>query len=109
MTHRIGKGAFSTVFKAEKDGKIYALKQMSKDELLYRDQLKYSLTELNVLRRCQACPFIIPLYYAFQTEGYLYLALKYLTCGNLQELLDERGSLSYDEAFFILKQLVVAV
>ena len=33
VTHRIGSGAFSTVYKAvnRKDNKIFALKQMNKD------------------------------------------------------------------------------
>lgn len=35
VTYEIGKGAFSTVFKAERDGKIYALKQINKDKLIY--------------------------------------------------------------------------
>jgi len=43
-THQIGRGAFSTVYKAEKDGKVYALKQMSKDKLLEDNQIKYAIT-----------------------------------------------------------------
>ncbi len=45
-----------------------ALKQMNKDKLLYKGQMKYALTELNVLIKSKTCPYIIPLYYAFQTH-----------------------------------------
>ena len=68
----------------EKDNKIYALKQMNKDELLYKNQMKYAMTELSILKNCIECPFIIDLGYAFQTEDYLYLAMKYHPFGNLK-------------------------
>ena len=35
VSYEIGKGAFSTVYKAERQGKIYALKQINKDKLIY--------------------------------------------------------------------------
>jgi len=30
--------------------------------------MKYAMTELNILRRCGSCKYIIPLHYAFQTH-----------------------------------------
>ena len=46
VTHKIGSGAFSNVYKVihKKTNKIYALKQMSKDDLLYKNQMKYAMT-----------------------------------------------------------------
>ena len=86
VTHKIGSGAFSSVYKVvqKKDNKIYALKQMNKDELLYKNQMKYAMTELSILKNCIECPFIIDLGYAFQTEDYLYLAMKYHPFRNLK-------------------------
>ena len=68
ITHKIDSGSFSTIYLANKDGKDMALKQMSKDKLLYKGQMKYALTQLNTLVKSESCAFIIPLDYAFQTH-----------------------------------------
>lgn len=44
IRRRIGKGAFSSVYEGEKDGKVYALKQLDKDTLFYKQQMKYALS-----------------------------------------------------------------
>ena len=91
------------MYKAEKDSKIYALKQINKDKLIYENQLKYAITELNILKKCtNKCAFIIPLYYAFQTEDYLYIALKYLPFGTLKSIIEKRGKLTPKEATNII-------
>ena len=41
---------------------------MNKGKLLYKGQMKYAITEINCLIKSKSCPFIIPLYYAFQTH-----------------------------------------
>lgn len=33
--------------------------------------------------KCQECLYVIPLYFAFQTRDYLYLALQYIPSGDL--------------------------
>ena len=71
------------VYLASRKGKTYAIKQISKDKLLYKNQMKYALIELRALERCRGCAYVIPLYFAFQTMEYLYLALKYISSGNL--------------------------
>lgn len=43
VSYEIGKGAFSTVYKAEREGKIYALKQINKDKLIHENQIKYAI------------------------------------------------------------------
>lgn len=80
---KIGAGSFSFVYMATRNGKRYALKQLNKDKLLMKNQMKYAITELNVLTRSQKCKYIIPLYFAFQTYTSLYLALHYVSTGNL--------------------------
>jgi serine/threonine protein kinase len=75
---------------------------MSKDKLLYKGQMKYALTELNVLIKSRNCPYIIPLYYAFQTHEYIYLGLKYIPYGNLGRLIQKRKKLTEDEAIMII-------
>jgi len=71
--------------------------------------MKYALTELKVLTKCRACKYIIPIYYAFQTPTYLYMALKYIPTGDLGNLsfylgnyLKIKGQLSISDALLIL-------
>ncbi len=86
-----------------------ALKQMNKDKLLYKGQMKYALTQLNVLIKSRPCPYIIPIYYAFQTHEYLYLALKYIPNGNLAHLIQSREKLTEKQAIVLIAQLIEAI
>jgi len=47
------------------DGKIYAMKALRKRNLILKNQLRYAVTEANVLKSTNH-PFILALHYAFQ-------------------------------------------
>lgn len=81
---KIGSGSFGYVFlaKHKPSGRLVALKQLSKNELVQKRQLRYALTELQILKETNH-PFILKLYYAFQTKDYLYMALNYCPHGTL--------------------------
>jgi serine/threonine protein kinase len=83
IKYRIGSGAFSTVFLAERKKRVFALKQLNKEKLLLRNQMKYAITELRTLVKCRGCKYVIPLYFAFQTPENLYVALEYIPTGDL--------------------------
>jgi serine/threonine protein kinase len=74
----LGSGAFGKVFLARHiaTNKMYALKALKKKTLILKKQLKYAISEANVLKKANH-PFIINLHYAFQTPNFLYLALDY--------------------------------
>lgn len=109
ITHKVDSGSFSTIYLANKDTKTMALKQMNKDKLLYKGQMKYAITELNALIKSKNCPYIIPLYYAFQTHEFLYLALKYIPYGNLARLIQKKGKLQEKEAIKLITELIHAM
>lgn len=69
---QLGSGAFGKVYKVKKkdDGKIYAMKALKKRNLIMKNQLKYAITEANVLRTANH-PFILSLHYAFQVSFWL--------------------------------------
>lgn len=46
-------------------------------------QMRYALVELRSLVSCRGCPYVVPLHFAFQTPEYLYLALSYISYGDL--------------------------
>ena len=52
IIEEIGKGAFGTVFKVLKldTGKEYAMKCLKKRTLIKKNQLRYAVTECNVLK-----------------------------------------------------------
>ena len=69
------------------------MKVLNKGRLIKKKQLKYAVGEANILKKVD-CPFIIKLYYAFQTSVNLYMALDNCTHGDLTELILLRDHLS---------------
>lgn len=95
----LGVGAFGKVFLVTKkdSGKKYAMKVLSKSEIIGNNITRYALTEKNVMSKISH-PFIVGLNYAFQTKELLYLILDYCPGGNLGELLDRVNNLTEDIA-----------
>jgi len=62
----LGNGAFGKVFLVEKkdDKKLYAMKALKKHNLLVNNQLKYAVSEANILKNANN-PFILEIYYCF--------------------------------------------
>ena len=105
----LGAGSFGKVFKVrmKSNGVIYAMKVINKRFLMKNNQLRYAITECNVLKQATS-PFILTLYYAFQTPENLYLIIDYCPGGDLnfhivQNLFEE------DEARFYIAELILGI
>ena len=105
----LGAGSFGKVFKIrmKSDGEIYAMKVLNKKFLMKNNQLKYAITECNVLKQA-ASPFILTLYYSFQTQENLYMIIDYCPGGDLnfhiiQNLFEEK------EAKFYIAELILGI
>jgi serine/threonine protein kinase len=48
-------------------GDIYAIKIMKKEEMVERNQVEHVMAERNILATT-SCPYVVSLYYAFQTR-----------------------------------------
>ena len=72
----LGKGSFGQVYlvKHTSSGKLYAMKALNKEKFMSKNLLKYAVTERNVMSYSHH-PFIVGLYYAFQTSSKLFLIL----------------------------------
>ena len=72
----LGAGSFGKVFKVrmKSNGEIYAMKVINKRFLMKNNQLRYAITECEILRKVTS-PFILTLYYSFQTPENLYLII----------------------------------
>jgi len=106
----IGSGSFGIVYKVTKinDGKVYAMKSLSKATLQKQKQLKYAISECKIMKQLNH-PFIVPLYYAFQTPKYLYLILELCPNGDLFDLIEKKGVLEETLARFYLAEVILAL
>ena len=105
----LGAGSFGKVFKVrmKSNGEIYAMKVINKNFLMKNNQLRYALTECNVLKQVNS-PFILTLYYSFQTENNLYMIIDYCPGGDLnfhiiQNIFEE------NEAKFYIAELILGI
>ena len=80
----IGKGSFGkvTLVKKRTDGRTFAMKVLSKENIVKRKQVEHTKTERRVLGNINH-PFIVKLHYAFQTNNKLYFVLDYAAGGEL--------------------------
>ncbi|CAD8085494.1 unnamed protein product [Paramecium primaurelia] len=106
----LGSGAFGKVFlvKHKEDGGTFAMKALKKKTLILKKQIKYAITEANVLKMCKH-PFILGLHFAFQTPNYLYLVLDYCQGGDLSYHIANQGKFSEEAARFYAAEIILAI
>jgi serine/threonine protein kinase len=112
--HReLGKGAFGRVLLAEAkiDGKLYALKIISKKDMRSSDkrQAKAERDILLAMSHNHSHPFTTGLKFAFQSAHNLYLGMDYFPGGNLKELIKKQGHLCEDWVRFYSAELILAI
>lgn len=110
IMEEIGSGSFGIVYKVNKisTGQIFAMKSLSKVALQKQKQLKYAISECKIMKQLNH-PFIVPLFYAFQTPKYLYLILELCPNGDLLGLLEKKGVIEETIARFYLAEVLLAL
>lgn len=80
----IGRGSFGKVYLVrKKDTRVpYAMKILRKDQLIKNNLLVKTQAERDILEAVK-CPYIVSLYFAFQTETKLYFIIDFLNGGEL--------------------------
>ncbi len=104
----VGKGAFGKVLQVRRDDKLYAMKILKKENVIKRNQIEHTRTERRVLGFVRH-PFIVSLYYAFQTETKLFLVLDYCGGGELFFHLGKAGRFKEDRARFYSASIALAI
>eukprot|EP00730_Choanoeca_flexa_P014629 TRINITY_DN6464_c0_g1_i3.p1 TRINITY_DN6464_c0_g1~~TRINITY_DN6464_c0_g1_i3.p1 ORF type:complete len:695 (+),score=177.68 TRINITY_DN6464_c0_g1_i3:231-2315(+) len=106
----LGRGAFGQVslVRCSEDGGIYALKAMSKRDIVQRGQVAHVKAERDLLAQAEN-DWVVKLHYSFQDETQLYFAMEYLPGGDLMTLLIEAKVFPEEVARFYLAELVMAV
>lgn len=110
IIRKLGKGSFGTVYKVrcKINGKIYAMKSLPKDKILVNKQLRYAQAEANILRKNNN-PFVLSLYFSFQTPTSLYMVFDCCSQQNLALLILKRNSLTESEARFYIAEIILAI
>jgi protein-serine/threonine kinase len=87
----LGKGDVGKVYlvREKKTDKLFAMKVLSKKEMIERKKIKRALTEQEILATANH-PFIVTLYHSFQSEGYLYFCMEYCMGGEFFRALQTR-------------------
>lgn len=80
----IGRGSFSRVVLVKKKGtnELLAMKVLLKTDLKKRNQVEHTNTEKRILSQYEH-PFIVKMYYSFQSADKLYMCLEYVAGGEL--------------------------
>ncbi|KAN0015604.1 hypothetical protein ACTFIU_008343 [Dictyostelium citrinum] len=106
----ITKGGYGKVFLAKKirTGDIYAIKRLKKSDMIKKNQLDHVKVERNILAYTSN-PFVVKMYYSFQTKDYYYLVMEYLQGGDCFSLLQMLGSMDENMAKMIIAETVLAL
>ncbi|PJF17553.1 Kinase-like protein [Paramicrosporidium saccamoebae] len=106
----ISRGAYGNVYLAKKraTNDLFAIKALRKSDLIRKNMTSHVLTERRVLSLAQA-PFVVMLYYAFESQDHLFLVMEYLIGGDLSSILQGSGTMSEDTACFYIAEVVLAL
>eukprot|EP00183_Erythrolobus_madagascarensis_P005336 CAMPEP_0185856568 /NCGR_PEP_ID=MMETSP1354-20130828/29065_1 /TAXON_ID=708628 /ORGANISM="Erythrolobus madagascarensis, Strain CCMP3276" /LENGTH=594 /DNA_ID=CAMNT_0028558829 /DNA_START=164 /DNA_END=1948 /DNA_ORIENTATION=+ len=109
----LGKGAIGKVYlvKLEDNSELrYALKVVTKDEMIKKNKVHRVMTEREVLATT-AHPYIVAMYASFQTSSRLYYCMEYMAGGEFFRMLQKQPGkrLSEDAARFYAAEVVLAL
>ncbi|KAG7193436.1 uncharacterized protein KQ657_000854 [Scheffersomyces spartinae] len=108
----LGKGDVGKVYlvREKASNKLYAMKILSKKEMIERNKIKRALAEQEILATSNH-PFIVTLYHSFQSEDYLYLCMEYCMGGEFFRALQTRKSkcIAEEDARFYAAEVIAAL
>jgi len=106
----ISAGGYGKVFLAQKKatGDIFAIKAIFKSSLLRKNLVKQALTERNVMAASDN-PFVVKLYYAFESETKLYFVMEFCIGGDCGSLLKAWGVFDADTTKRYISEAVLAL
>ncbi|KAI9499262.1 kinase-like domain-containing protein [Zychaea mexicana] len=94
----LGKGDVGKVYMVKQKGteKLFAMKVLSKREMIKRNKIKRALAEQEILATSNH-PFIVTLYHSFQSQDFLYFVMDYCMGGEFFRALQLRPGKCLDE------------
>lgn len=108
----LGRGDVGRVYmvKQKETERLYAMKVLSKREMIKRHKIKRALAEQEILTTSNH-PFIVTLYHSFQSQDYLYFVMEYCMGGEFFRALQLRPGrcLSEEGAKFYAAEVTAAL
>ncbi|KAI9228729.1 MAG: kinase-like domain-containing protein [Piptocephalis tieghemiana] len=107
----IGTGTYGKVFlvRERSSGRLFAMKTLKKAAVVVHSKYtEHTKAERQILEAVQH-PFIVKLYYAFQTQRKLYLVLEYVPGGELFTHLARERMFDEEVAIFVSAQIILAL
>ena len=108
----LGKGDVGKVYLVRElqSNRLYAMKILSKKEMIERNKIKRALVEQEILATSNH-PFIVTLYHSFQSKHYLYLCMEYCMGGEFFRALQTRDTktISENDAKFYAAEVTAAL
>ncbi|GAA5895234.1 hypothetical protein JCM8208_005943 [Rhodotorula glutinis] len=108
----IGHGAFGVVslVRERGSGELYALKQIRKADMLKKGQEGHIRAERDLLATASTSTrWTVKLHYSFQDVDHLYLAMDFMSGGDLLSLLIERDVFPESMARFYVAEMILAL
>jgi cGMP-dependent protein kinase len=106
----VGRGGFGVVkmVKARRTGTRYALKCMSKRDIVEKGQQETIVSERSVLAEVDH-PFMVKYVRSFRTDTRIYFLMELVSGGELLDALDHMGLLTHQQAMFYTGSIVLAL
>jgi serine/threonine protein kinase len=103
LESRIGAGGMAVVFRArdQRLGRTVALKVLA-PALAGDGEFRERFIRESLAAAAVDHPHIIPVYWAGEADGILYLAMRYVSGGDLRSVMYREGPLSAERAAFLL-------
>lgn len=110
MITQVGQGGYGQVYLARKKDtrEVVALKILSKRLLMKLDETRHVLTERDILTNTRS-DWLVKLYYAFQDQESVFLAMEFVPGGDYRTLLNNTGVLIPPHARFYMSEMFMAV
>ncbi|GBG34489.1 Protein kinase, putative [Hondaea fermentalgiana] len=110
FTKVISRGSVGRVFLAIKrgTGDVYAVKVMDKAEVVRKNLAARIVAERNVMARAD-CPFVVKLFFSFETRTRLFLAMEFVQGGDILALLNTYGVIPEGAVRWYASEIVVAL
>lgn len=104
----ISKGAFGSVYLSKKrtTGGLFAVKVLKKSDMIAKNQVTNVKAERMILMTQTNSPFVVRLFFTFQSKFYLYLVMEYLPGGDLAALVKMMGPLSEEWTRIYMAEVV---
>uniref|UniRef100_A0A8D1GJH5 Serine/threonine-protein kinase 32C n=1 Tax=Sus scrofa TaxID=9823 RepID=A0A8D1GJH5_PIG len=106
----IGKGSFGKVCIVQKRDteKMYAMKYMSKQQCIERDEVRNVFRELQILQEIEHV-FLVNLWYSFQDEEDMFMVVDLLLGGDLRYHLQQNVQFSEDTVRLYICEMALAL